>query len=90
MRGSWSGTSFFARLGIIGVDRTSLAGAKEFIDYASGLLKRRSRALWITPQGAMLSNHARPIRFQPGIGALAEQLGDFYSVTIAFHYEFLG
>ena len=79
---------FFARLGMIGVDRSSLQGAKEFLAYCETLLKNQPRALWLTPQGEMLSNYRRPLRFQPGIGHLAERLGDFYFTTIAFHYEF--
>jgi 1-acyl-sn-glycerol-3-phosphate acyltransferase len=79
---------FLNRLGVIGVDRSSLAGAKEFLHYAENLLKDRRRALWITPQGAMLSNHQRPIVFQPGVSHLAVHLGDFYLAHVTFHYEF--
>ncbi len=79
---------FFAKLGMIGVDRSSLQGAKEFLAYSEALLKNRPRALWLTPQGEMLSNQRRPVRFQPGIGHLAERLGDFYFTSVVFHYEF--
>ena len=79
---------FFAKLGMIGVDRSGLAGAKEFLAYSEILLKNQPRALWLTPQGEMLSNLRRPIKFQRGIGHLAEKLGDFYFTTIVFHYEF--
>jgi 1-acyl-sn-glycerol-3-phosphate acyltransferase len=79
---------FFCRLGVIGVDRTSLAGAREFLRYAETLLKGRQRALFITPQGTMTSNYARPVRFQPGLGHLAPLLGEFYLAQVALHYEF--
>lgn len=79
---------FFTRLGVIGVDRTSLHGAKEFLTYTEGLLKGQSRALWLTPQGDMRSSYERPLRFQPGLGHLAERLGDFRLLFIALHYEF--
>ena len=79
---------FFARLGMIGVDRTSLHGAKEFLTYTEHLLKGKRRALWLTPQGEMLSNALRPVHFQPGIGHLALALEDFYITTVALHYEF--
>ena len=78
----------FTRLGMIGVDRASLAGIREFLNYTETLLKGRQRALWLTPQGELTSNHARPIRFQPGLGNLAARLGDFNITTIALHYEF--
>ncbi|MCS6777288.1 MAG: lysophospholipid acyltransferase family protein [Chloroherpetonaceae bacterium] len=78
----------FTRMGMIGVDRTSLAGAREFLEYATRLLRGQRRALWLTPQGEMLSNRARPVRFQPGVGHLVAQLGDCYVTTVALHYEF--
>jgi len=81
---------FFAKLGMIGVDRTGLTGAKEFLGYCERLLRGRRRALWMTPQGEMVSSRTRPIRFQPGLGHLAERLGSFCVTTIALHYEFWG
>ncbi len=79
---------FFARLGVIGVDRASLKGAKEFLTVSADLLRGSRRALWITAQGEMLSSAARPIRFQPGLGYLAERLGEFDFTTLVLHYEF--
>lgn len=79
---------FFASLGVIGVDRSSLQGAKECLTFAQGLLQGKQRALWITPQGEFTSNTARPIRFQPGIGAIAQGLGEFSVSTVVFDYDF--
>ena len=79
---------FFARLGVIGVDRTSLSGAREFLTYANTLLKGKRRSLWMTPQGEMLSNYARPVTFQPGMGHLAGSLGEFYFTRVVLHYEY--
>lgn len=79
---------FFSRLGVIGVDRTRLHGAREFVDHCRELLEGRQRALGITAQGAFTSNTARPVRFQPGIGAIAGKLGAFYVATVVFDYEF--
>lgn len=79
---------FFSRMGVVGVDRASLSGAKEFLSYAENLLKGKRRALWVTPQGAMLSNHARPITFQPGLSYLAAGLQNFYLARVTLHYEF--
>ena len=78
---------FFARIGVIGVDRTSLAGARELLQYAGTLLRGQRRALWITAQGEMVSNRTRPIRFQSGVGHIAASLGDFYFTTVALHFE---
>lgn len=79
---------FFAHMGVIGVDRTSLAGAKEFLQYGTGLLQGQRRSLWMTPQGKMVSNHSHPITFQPGLSHLAAGLNSFYMARVAFHYEF--
>ncbi len=79
---------FFSKLGMIGADRTSLAGIKEFLRYAETLLAGKRRALWITVQGEFVANTVRPIEFQSGIAALAERLGDCLIMTATFHYEF--
>ncbi len=78
----------FSGLGMIGVDRATLQGAREFLDYAEGLLNNERRALWLTPQGAMLSPYVRPMRFQPGVAHLAQRLGRFHLLRIALNYEF--
>ncbi len=79
---------FFSRLGIIGVDRSSLTGAKEFLRYAEGLLTVPDRALFLTVQGEMGSNYVRPIEFQPGVAHLVERLRPCFITTMLFHYEF--
>lgn len=78
----------FNHLGMIGVDRTSLQGAKDFLDYSETLLRGRRRALWLTPQGAMLSNDVRPVVFQPGLAHLAQRLTSFHLARVTLHYEF--
>ena len=52
------------------------------------LLKDKRRSLWMTPQGEMLSNYARPVVFQPGMGHLAGSLSDFYFTRVVLHYEY--
>ena len=79
---------FFTKLGLIGVDRTSLIGAREFLDFVQSLLKDRKRSLWLTPQGEFRSNYDRPIVFQSGVSHIAAALDRFYFTTIALHYEF--
>jgi 1-acyl-sn-glycerol-3-phosphate acyltransferase len=79
---------FFSRLGIIGVDRGSLRGAREFVRYSRTLLEGRPRALCITPQGEFACNSARPIQFQPGVGFVARELSAFFVSTVVLDYEF--
>lgn len=79
---------FFAKMGVIGVDRGSLHGVKEFTSYCKQLLETPTRSLWLTPQGDFVSSSVRPIHFQPGIGVIAQALRQFYITTVAFDYEF--
>lgn len=79
---------FFSRLGVIGVERETLRGAREFLAYTRTLLTGQPRALCLTPQGEFVSNSVRPVRFQPGIGAIAGQLESFLFTTIVLDYEF--
>lgn len=76
------------RLGIFGVDREHLRGSREFLDYSLSLLRERDRALWITAQGAMVSNDVRPVRLYSGIAHLARALGECQVMTVAIDYEF--
>ncbi len=78
----------FRRMGVIGVDRTSLAGARAFLQQTTCLLHRQPRALWITPQGTMQNLYQRPLRFQPGAARLAFNLNRCSVLCLAIHYEF--
>ncbi len=79
---------FFAFLGMIGVDRTTIGGVKEFLRFAQNLMTGRPVALFVTPQGEMISNAARPLRFESGVGALVESLPSCHVLTVTLHYEF--
>ncbi|MFN3653312.1 MAG: lysophospholipid acyltransferase family protein [Armatimonadota bacterium] len=79
------------RIGVFGVERESLRGGREFVEYGRGLLAGSRRSLWITAQGEMTSTSRRPVRFYSGAGHLAEALaasGDGVEiVTLALEYE---
>lgn len=79
---------FFSKLGVIGVDRTTLGGAKEFVVFCRQLFEGEQRALLIAPHGDFTSNSGRPIHFQPGIGSIAQSLNSFNAATVVFDYEF--
>ena len=79
---------FFSWLGMIGVDRTTISGVKEFLAYAQKLMCNRKVAVWVTPQGEIVSNTVRPLVLQPGVGALAASLPGFHLLTVTIHYEF--
>ena len=77
-----------ARLGVYSVDRSSVAGLREFLRYTTALLAGE-RCVWITPQGEIVSNWRRPVRFQAGVGHLVRSVPDLAVVPVAVHYEFL-
>ena len=76
------------RLGVYSVDRSSMAGLRAFLRYTAGLLSGE-RAVWITPQGEIVSNWKRPVRFQVGVGHLVRSAPEIAVVPVAVHYEFL-
>jgi 1-acyl-sn-glycerol-3-phosphate acyltransferase len=80
--------AIFSKMGVLGVDRTSLQGIKAFLDTVEHLFKNQPRALWLTPQGEMVSNYQRPVRFQPGLAHIAMRLKRFHLLHMAVHYEF--
>jgi 1-acyl-sn-glycerol-3-phosphate acyltransferase len=79
---------FFSWMGVAGVDRTTIRGAREFTEYCREFLGRRSASLWLTPQGEMVDPRQRPIRCQPGVGYLIQQIQCADVVTIAVEYAF--
>lgn len=84
---------FFRWIGAFGVDRTSAISAYRSLQYAAGLLnaqiKDRPYAVWIFPQGELLPNDIRPLKFQRGLSWLISQVPQAQLVSVAFRYEFL-
>ncbi len=76
------------RLGVYSVDRFSARGIRAFVRYTLGLLSG-PRAVWITPQGEIVSSWRRPVRFQSGVGHLVRRLAEVAVVPVALQYEFL-
>ncbi len=80
----------FRRLGAFSVVREKPREAVKSIEYAANLLKEKpNRALWIFPQGEILPNDARPIRFYNGLARIVEKVGDVRVVSATIRYEFL-
>lgn len=80
---------FFRRLGVFSVDRNSPQNAMESIDYVAKLLKDSKRLLWIFPQGVLLPNDTRPLKFFTGVSSIVEKLGCVNLIPLAMKYEFL-
>lgn len=75
-------------IGVFGVDRESLGGAREFLSYGKTLLEGQPRAIWMTAQGAMVSNEIRPVRLYSGISRLAQAVRSCSVTTVALDFEF--
>jgi chlorobactene lauroyltransferase len=80
---------FFKWLGAFSVNRESARESYESVKYASELVKDRKTMLWIFPQGEMLPNDIRPLRFQNGLSKLLEITGKVNLFPVAFNYEFI-
>ena len=80
----------FQRLGAFSIVRENGREAVKSINYSAELLKKSSRTLLIFPQGEIVSNDARPIKFYNGFSRIIEKIGEVYAVPIAMRYEFLG
>lgn len=79
----------FKRLGVFSVDKNSAKETMEAINHAAELLAGKNRYLWIFPQGEMLPNNSRPLKFQKGAAVIASKLGRVNLVPMALKYEFV-
>lgn len=81
----------FRKLGAFSVVREKPREAFESVDYAVKLLKENSqRTLWIFPQGEILPNDARPLKFFNGLAHIIKKTENCGVVPMALRYEFLG
>ena len=81
----------FRRLGAFSVVRENPRAGLRSINYAVEILKEKpNRALWIFPQGEILPNGARPLRFYQGLARIIENSGECVAAPVAMRYEFLG
>lgn len=80
---------FFKYIGVFSVNRKVPAEAIRSINYAAELLKDSERYLWIFPQGDMVPQESRPLKFFSGITRLAEKTGSVNIVPVCFRYEYL-
>ncbi|CAN5724106.1 lysophospholipid acyltransferase family protein [soil metagenome] len=80
----------FRMLGAFSVDRENYREAIKSAEYAVNLLKSgNKKALLIFPQGEILPNDLRPIKFFKGLSFIVEKLGECNIVPCSVRYEFL-
>ena len=81
----------FRRLGAFSVVREKPREAIQSIRYAAQLLKQDSTStLWIFPQGEILPNDLRPLKFFNGLSKIIEQTENCETASLSIRYEFLG
>ncbi len=81
----------FRRLGAFSVNKEKQREILKSLDYAVNLLKEKpNRALWIFPQGEILPNDARPLKFYNGLKRIIVKTGKCFAAPVAMRYEFLG
>ncbi|TLU73154.1 lysophospholipid acyltransferase family protein [Lichenicoccus roseus] len=84
---------FFQRLGVFGIEKSSLQGARRFLQVSRDVLTRsRGPAgrgmVWITAEGGFTDPRSRPITLRPGIAHLARSMPDALLVPLAIEYGF--
>jgi 1-acyl-sn-glycerol-3-phosphate acyltransferase len=77
---------FLKRLGFFPVERGSIHGARQFFGYSREILAKPNHALWLTPQGRFSDMRERPVRFESGIGHLADLPTSPLLIPIAIEY----
>ncbi|MEO8513830.1 MAG: lysophospholipid acyltransferase family protein [Ignavibacteria bacterium] len=81
--------SFFKYIGVFSVNRNIPAEAVRSLNYAAELLTNSNKYMWIFPQGEMLPQDKRPLKFFSGIAKIAEKTGSINLVPVCFRYEFI-
>ncbi|MCS7061179.1 MAG: lysophospholipid acyltransferase family protein [Anaerolineae bacterium] len=82
---------FFRWVGGFSVNRHNPRSAIASIAYSAELLNAQAgRMLVIFPQGEILANDRRPLRFQTGIGHIVRRTRNVRLYPLAMRYEFVG
>lgn len=80
---------FFRWIGVFSVDKESKIDSYRSFKYAANLLASGPNVLWIYPQGIMLPNDLRPIKFENGLAKLINEVGSVNVIPMIYNYEFL-
>ncbi len=84
---------FFRRLGVFGIDKRSVAGARRFLEVARDVLEGcrgpGGRAMiWVTAEGDFTDPRQRPLALRAGIAHLARVVPDALLLPLAAEYVF--
>jgi len=78
----------FARLGMFGIQRGTLAGTRQFLRCGKAALESPQSALIVSAQGHFIDPRVRPTRLMPGVGHLAARIGRGTILPLAIEYPF--
>jgi len=79
---------FFKRIGAIPIVREDPRQSIKTLNYASDLIRDSNKALWIFPQGEIISNERMPLIFYNGISYLIEKLKRVILINTHLEYRF--
>lgn len=77
---------FFAWAGAFSIRRQHVRSAGQTLRYVEELLSSPGRALWLFPQGVMVPEGRRPLRFEGGVGHLAKRLQEARIIPVTMTY----
>ena len=80
--------AFFKYLGVFGVEKGTLSGARRFLRVSEELLALEGAMLWLTPQGRFADVRERPLAFASGLAHLAMRRREALFVPLAIEYRF--
>ena len=83
-------SAVLARLGFVGIEPASSAGARRLVRLGAELARGADVTLWMTPQGRFADPRERPLRLAGGLARLANRLTGSLAVPLAIEYPFLG
>ena len=88
--------SFFKKLGVFGIDRSSRGVAESrqrrasvrFLRTSLAILEQERASLWLTAEGQFTDPRGRPVQILPGVAHLARRLDGGWVVPLALEYPF--
>ena len=79
---------FMGRIGAIGVDQSTRAGAAAFLSTCAYVMEAPERMLWVAAQGEFADARRRPLALRPGLAHLAARAPQAQFVPLAVEYTF--
>jgi len=79
---------FFKSIGAIPIIREDPRQSLKTLNYAADLIRDSNKALWIFPQGEIISNERLPLIFYNGVSYLIEKLKQVVLISTHVEYRF--